>query len=202
MRVQSFWNIVRTPFAEMWLFIHKDSNYDSQAIGVIISSILAIGTIYLAWIANQTAKNAEQISKLALESERPKIQMSMRNNSILLSNTGNFDAINITVLIKLADEKIKTLYDNLAISSGVESYELPIRDFEDKNCKASVIIIYTNSVLQNQNYLLAYNVNEGDSSLTQLNDNDSLFKYSDYLSVYKIANTLSYFNLVNYFLIK
>jgi hypothetical protein len=164
-RFQPVWQIIRKPFTELWSFIHIGSGYDSQAIGVIVSSILAIGTIYLAWIANQTAQNAKEISKLALESERPILKLTSAKDEskpdstdivLKIENVGKSDAC----LQKIRFITIKTTIEreySTNISYGVDPLDII---FENTEETIAVVVKYKN-MLTNKTYIQSGEIREG-----------------------------------------
>lgn len=173
--------------------VYKNDIYDSQGIGVIISTLLTIATVFLASIAFNASQKANEISLLALESERPEISMKIESSndtgnikkiiSLVLINNEKIEAVNIHILYKPYKENIKLVLENGYLSKGL-SRKI---DLMEDGGKGSFIVFYSNP-LTGKIYLSGYQFSSIGCKLEQLSEDENLITYSKFIEIYKIAN--------------
>lgn len=184
------------------ILIYKNEVFDSQGIGVIVSSVLTLATVILAWIAFKSSVKANEISKLALESERPKVVFKYINKEFQLTNEGNSDAIDLTIIVKPKGEKTLVAYEKINVSTGIKNI-LPFEMAKERNISCSIVLVYKNGLITDKYYIQSYLIKtQSNEEATQLNEDENLIKYSDYYNIYKQTNIFSYSETIKAFLMQ
>lgn len=163
MSIQNIWSFVKASLEGIRQFTHKNEIYDSQAIGVIVSSILAIGTIYLAITASKTAQNAKEISQKALESSRPILEIPKKgdkqflitpNKVFTIKNIGLAEAVNVKCVAKGSDEdKIHLLDIKISFIGVNNQIEIQGLDSNFQSC-----ILFYENLISGKQYVYGFNL--------------------------------------------
>lgn len=190
-RIQGNWAIFRMPFIPFKEILSTE--YRTQGLNVFATSLLSILTISLAWIAYKASERANNISKLALESERPILNYYSSGGSgeFTIKNVGRSDANDIQIFAKHDGIPCSEIIANINISPDFsQTIQIPVENFNPK--AVSILIIYKNSLSDSfyLNGLEWFKSKSGGENLFSLNENSSI-KYSNYLKVYKLVNKAS-----------
>lgn len=172
------------------------TEYREEGLGVFASSVLSILTIILAWVAYIASKKANEISKIALESERPVLTCDFvieshstngKTNYLQLQNESKIEAIDIDIYFKKYGEKLTKIKDKLNLSKGIK---IKVELFKG-NGRGSYLVFYSNP-LTGKIYAQAYNVDSGEQENQQLNEDENTLRYSSFLEIYRNLNTNKY----------
>jgi hypothetical protein len=173
----------------------------AEALNTLLTFILTCVSLSLSWKAFKTSENANKISKLALEVERPNISIYFDKDKqlVILTNNGNIEAVSC-FLLYIKNSTVVILNDSNEFNlSPQNKMEFETKTDQANTGRFSVLLVYMN-VLTGKKYLCGIQISAGNDGIEQLTENSEL-KYSNYIKVYQAESSFkSPYHLVSSFI--